>query len=53
MTPTTHLALSRFRHTMEMQERVALEQRLSDLERIHRLMQEVAAERAEFEGGDE
>jgi hypothetical protein len=53
MTPTINLALTRFRQTIDINEIAALEQRLYDLENIVRLMQEVAAERAAFEGGEQ
>jgi len=53
MSPTIQLALSRYRQTIDISEIAALEQRLYDLENIVSLMQEVAADRAAFEGGDQ
>ena len=53
MAPTINLALTRFRQTLDIGEIAALEQRLYDLENIVSLMQEVAADRAAFEGGDQ
>lgn len=53
MTPTINLALTRFRQTFDISEIAALEQRLYDLENIVRHMQEVAADRAAVEGGDQ
>lgn len=48
---TTTLALG-FSRIIGKNEIAALEQRVSDLESLVRLIQEVVAERAEFEGGD-